>query len=138
MRTRLRRNANCRFSCIPGARLTLLQFNEIAELYPNTVLVLGHSGGEEAAVKEAIRMAADHENLYLDTACSYVWQGAIEAMVSGATARKILFGSDAYWNSMEAAVGRVALANIAEEEKRLILGENAKRIYGLRGEREWQ
>lgn len=116
----------------------ILRFSEIAKLYPETALVLGHSGGEEAAVKEAIQVAADHENIYLDTACSYVWQGAIEAMVSGATARKIVFGSDAYWNSMEAAVGRVALANITEEEKRLILGENAMRIYRLRGERAWQ
>ena len=109
----------------------IVRFHEIANLYPHTIFVLGHSGGEEAAVKEAICVAAGHENVYLDTACSYVWQGALEAMVRGATARKILYGSDAYWNSMEAAIGRVALADLPEEDKWMILGGNAKRIYRL-------
>lgn len=107
------------------------RFHQIAEDYPDTTIILGHSGGEEDAVAEAIRVAAEHANVYLDTACSYVWHGAVEAMVQGASANKILFGSDAYWNSMEAAVGRIAFANISEEDKKLILGENAKRIFGL-------
>ena len=109
----------------------LLRFHDLAAEFPRTTLILGHSGGEEAALREAIRVAANHDNVYLDTACSYVWYGAIEAMVRGATAKKVLYGSDAYWNSMEAAVGRIALADISEEEKRLILGENAKRIFHM-------
>ena len=82
-------------------------------------------------MREAICVAANHANVYLDTACSYVWYGAIEAMVRGATAEKVLYGSDAYWNSMEAAIGRIALADISEKEQRLVLGENAKRIFRI-------
>lgn len=110
----------------------VLRFEEIAARYPDTILILGHSGGEESAVRQAIRLGADYENIYLDTACSYVWYGAIEAMVKGAGAEKILYGSDAYWNSMEAAVGRILFAEISDQDKRKILGENAVRIFHLK------
>ena len=92
---------------------------------------MGHSGGEEDAARSAIEVAARHENVYLDTACSYVWYGAVEAMARGAGACKVLYGSDAYWNSMEAAVGRILLAELTDEEKRQILGLNAKRLFHL-------
>lgn len=109
----------------------VLRFDALAREYPRTAFILGHSGGEEDAVKSAIGVAARREQVYLDTACSYVWHGALEAMVRGAGAHKVLYGSDAYWNSMEAAVGRVVLAQLPDEEKRLVLGLNAKRLFDL-------
>lgn len=107
------------------------RFYEIAPQHPDTTLILGHSGGDEEPLQEAIRLAATFENIYLDIACTYVWNGAIEAMARGASAQKVLYGSDAYWNSMEASIGRVALAQITEKEKRQILGENARRIFHM-------
>jgi len=101
----------------------------LADQYPETSFLAGHSGGEAPAVHLAAKEAAKRENMYLDTACSFVWQGAIEYMTNTAGADKILYGSDAYWNSMEAAVGRVLMAEISEEEKDLILGKNALRIF---------
>ena len=62
---------------------------------------------------------------------SSVWYGAVVAMARGAGACKVLYGSDAYWNSMEAAVGRILLAELTDEEKRQILGLNAKRLFHL-------
>ena len=109
----------------------VLRFHKLAQSFPRTICILGHSGGEEDAVRSAIEVAARHENVYLDTACSYVWYGAVEAMARGAGACKVLYGSDAYWNSMEAAVGRILLAELTDEEKRQILGLNAKRLFHL-------
>ena len=101
----------------------------LADEYPGTDFIIGHSGGEENAVALATQAAAQRGNLYLDTACSFVWQGAIEHMVHVAGAKKVLFGSDASWNSMEIAIGRILYADISEEEKRLILGKNAERLF---------
>lgn len=112
------------------------RFYALARRFPQTVFILGHSGGEEDGVRNAIEVAASRENVYLDTACSYVWYGAIEAMVRGAGEKKILYGSDAYWNSMEAAVGRILLAELSEKEKRQILGLNARRLFRLGGGKE--
>ena len=109
----------------------VLRFHKLAQSFPRTIFILGHSGGEEDAARSAIEVAARHENVYLDTACSYVWYGAVEAMARGAGACKVLYGSDAYWNSMEAAVGRILLAELTDEEKRQILGLNAKRLFHL-------
>ena len=101
----------------------------LARQFQNTVFLIGHSGGEADAVKLAARRAAEYSNLYLDSACSFVWQGAIEYMASVAGAEKILYGSDAYWNSMEVAAGRILFADLPDEKKRLILGENALRVF---------
>ena len=108
----------------------VLRFHKLAQSFPRTIFILGHSGGEEDAARSAIEVAARHENVYLDTACSYVWYGAVEAMARGAGACKVLYGSDAYWNSMEAAVGRILLAELTDEERQ-ILGLNAKRLFHL-------
>lgn len=106
-------------------------FYRLAKEFPHTVFILGHSGGEEKAVAQAIQVAAKYANVYLDTACSHVWQGAIEAMVQTVGADKILYGSDASWNSMEAAVGRILFAEIPIEAKRKILGQNAARLFQI-------
>lgn len=103
--------------------------SELADRYPKTVFLLGHSGGDADATVLAAKVAADRENVFLDIACSFVWQGAIEYMVHTCGAEKILYGSDAYWNSMEVAVGRILLADITEDEKTAILGRNALRIF---------
>lgn len=105
-------------------------FDVMARRFPRTVFIIGHSGGERDASALAMTLAATHPNLYLDTACSFTYHGQIEEMVRVAGDTKILYGSDAIWNSMEAAVSRVALAAIPEESKRRILGENLLRILG--------
>lgn len=103
----------------------------LAARFPDTTFIIGHSGGEVDALVKAADAASKFDNLYLDTACSYTWYGTLGMMVKKAGARKVLFGSDAVWNCTAAAIGRVAYADITEEDKKLILGENARRIYNL-------
>lgn len=107
------------------------KMEELGTCFPETVFIMGHSGGEINALLEAADAASKYDNLYLDTACSYTWYGTLEMMIKKAGASKVLFGSDAVWNCTAAAIGRVAYADIPEEDKNLILGENAKRLYNL-------
>lgn len=106
-------------------------FNKLARDFPETDFILGHSGGELPAVLEAIKLAQKFNNVFLDTACSWMYSGLIEKMVEGAGAEKVLFGSDAVWNSTEAGIGRIMFADITDEQKRLILGMNAKKLMKL-------
>jgi len=106
-------------------------FDRLAEEFPRTRFIMAHSGGELQASLEAVKIAKDHKNLYLDVTCSWMYAGLIETMVCEADPKRIIFGSDAVWNSTEAALGRIILADIGEEEKRDIIGRNAERIFKL-------
>ena len=46
----------------------------------------------------------------------------------------MLFGTDANRTDLRTQLGRVLDAELTLQEKRLILGDNACRLYGLRGE----
>ncbi len=109
----------------------IYDMEKAAREFSGTQLIMGHSGGERDAAALAISMAARYENLWLDTTRSFVYCTEIERMVEGAGDRKVLFGSDATWNSQEAAIGRVLLADISEESKRRILGLNARKLFKL-------
>ena len=106
-------------------------FDVLASDFPRTKFILGHSGGELPAVLKATAVAARHPNLYLDTTCTWMYSGLIERMVEGAGSKKIVYGSDAVWNSMSAAVGRIVFAQITDDEKRDILGLNMKRLLEI-------
>jgi len=109
----------------------ICEMERAAEEFPKAQLIMGHSGGERDGAALAIKMAAEHENLWLDTTRSFVYCREIEHMTEGAGDGRILFGSDATWNSQEAAVGRILLADIPDESKRKILGLNAKKLFHL-------
>ncbi|HUV08001.1 MAG TPA: amidohydrolase family protein [Spirochaetia bacterium] len=109
----------------------VMHFDALAAKFPRTIFILGHSGGEVPAVLQAMKLAKKYTNLYLDTTCTWMYGGLIELMVATAGSKKILYGSDAVWNSMEAALGRILFADITEGEKRDIIGLNMKRVLGI-------
>lgn len=106
-------------------------FDEIAGQYPGLKIILGHSGGEIDAIREAAAVAQKRKNVYLDITISYNYQGLIEWLAGEAPAEKLLFGSDAAYNSQSAALGKVIYADISDEAKACILGLNMKKLLGM-------
>ncbi len=106
-------------------------FARLAGEFPSVAMVAGHAGGERDAIRRVMEAAKDQGNIYLDTACSPAWHGQIEAMVAALGDSRILYGSDAVWNSMEAALGRVLYADIPGKSKERILGANLAGILRL-------
>ena len=104
------------------------QVYEIAKKYKNMIIMIGHSGGTLEGVKAAIYVSQKTDNTYLDFTLSYNYQGLIEWMVKEAGANRILFGSDATFNSQSAALGKIIYADISDEDKLKILGKNMKNI----------
>jgi len=102
-----------------------------AERYPDATIVLGHAGGPPEGQVEAIEAAKQSDNLYLEICSSYRDRGTIERMVEGVGAQRVLFGSDMALMEPAIQVGRVLLADIPDDAKRLILGENAARVLGV-------
>lgn len=99
---------------------------KIAEQYPNVRLILGHSC--YGAWGDAIALARDCANVYLElTAAAHVY-GLIEWMCRDAGAHKVLYGTDYPWFDPMAYVGFVTYAHISDEEMRRILHGNARAL----------
>ena len=104
---------------------------EAASRYPRANFVAGHSGNIEPYRGQAILGAKENENYYLETCSTFRAPGVIEQLVREAGANRVLFGSDVPLMDPRPQLGKILTADIGEEARRLILGENARRLLKL-------
>ncbi len=102
------------------------QTRRLCEMYSNAVLFTGHSVGHLA---EVVR---DYPNLFVCT-CPFLDWGQTERFVDLYGADRLLFGSDLMDLPIAWGLGPILYARISEEDKRLILGGNLRRILAERG-----
>ena len=100
----------------------------VMKRYPRLTMILAHMAFLPAT--ETIALLKEHPNLFVDTCSSTMPFRHLEKFVREVGAHKILFGSDATYLSLGPQVAKVAFAGISEEEKLLIFGGNARRIFG--------
>ena len=111
--------------CDPSA------FAQLAAQYPTAAFIIGHAASSWEAINAACTAAAQLPNVYLDLCGSVMHYGALEHMVARVGAERILHGSDNPFLDPRPPLGRVLMARISDEQKRLILGLNAKRLFRL-------
>jgi len=99
---------------------------EIAERYPDVRLLLGHSCYGDW--DEAIRLAAEFPNVYLELTAAYHVYGLLEWMCRDAGSNKVLFGTDYPWFDPMVVVGCIVYARIDETAMRNILYNNGRRL----------
>lgn len=112
-------------------------FREVLERFPRLTLVLAHLG--QGFLEDSVDMAARYPGLFFD--CSFVVEGSAdppsisddEAVASFRRigVDRILFGSDWPWGHPLRDADRIRRLPLTEEEKRLVLHENARRVLGL-------
>jgi len=100
-----------------------------ADMFPELTFIMGHMGGDDWAT--ALRVAADRPNLYLELCSGLSPWGKLEKTVSIVGAERVLFGSDLTLLDPGYTLGLVTGAEIGERDKRMILYENAKRLFGF-------
>ena len=110
---------------------TPARFARVLETHPEVKIILGHSGGEYDGILEAIEVAKAFPNVYLDTASSRTYPGVVSMLVKEVGAERVLYGSDTPFLTPVTQVGKVVFAGITEEEKRLILGLNAAKLFRM-------
>ncbi len=106
-------------------------FEKYLKKYPEVKLILGHSGGLEGGIREAVELARIYPHVYLDIAGDILFFGLIEFLVEKSGADKVLFGSDLTMLDPRINLGRVLRAKIDLEDKGKILGLNARCVFGL-------
>jgi len=128
---------------IPAEYTRPSQYEEVLASFPKLKIVLAHMGvGADPEFPqlyqpyydEAMAMAKKHPGLYFDLSDAigaFMPDADFLHMVREVGVQRIMFGSDFPWfdpGTIAEAVKKLALG---EEEKRLVLGENAIRLYKL-------
>lgn len=98
----------------------------MAQEYPQAKLIVGHLGGG-GDWEWVIKQTAEAPTLYADTSGSVVDEGLIEMAVEQIGAERLLFACD---GSLSAGVGKIRGAQIGDNEKQGIWGENFLRLIG--------
>jgi uncharacterized protein len=102
---------------------------QLARDHPQLTVIMGHMGGTEWM--SAIRAAAQAPNLYTDMQSSIADSDKVGAAVRQLGAHKVLFGSGMIGHPLMMQKGAVLAADISDEERHLVLYENAKRLFAL-------
>lgn len=96
-----------------------------------------------ANVKDVLRLSQQYENVFFDTSIvitgyppiletnepSWVEDDIVEDVVNKVGAQRLIFGSDYPWGSPGHDLNRFLNMHITDEQKRLILGQNATRLF---------
>jgi len=110
-------------------------FVPLANDYPEVRLILAHLGcGWDGDLGHQVRaiQSCRHENTFVDTSsAASITSGLVEWAADEIGAGRILYGTDSplYFAAMQRA--RINHAEIADEEKHLILHDNAAGLLGL-------
>jgi hypothetical protein len=106
-----------------------------AELVPDVTILLAHLGtGLGLAVGEwidAIEMAKNHPNIYLETCTSITSYGQIERAVQELGSERIVFGTDSPLLDPAVMKAKITSADISAEAKQNILGKNMARLLRI-------
>jgi len=101
----------------------------LAQRHPRLPIVIAHAGGD--AWREAIEAARHTPSLYLDFAISSPERGRIERAIAALGPQRVMFGSDATLFDPLYMLSCFAEAEIAAQDRALVMGGNALRVFGL-------
>ena len=104
---------------------TPLDMAALAARHPNIPLICGHTGGDW---ERGIRSVRAHRNVYVDVAGSDPTSGFVEMAVRELGPQRVIFGSDIGGRSFASQLAKVMGANVSEDARKLILGENLKNL----------
>ena len=108
--------------CSPSA------VGKVAQAHPSVPFLLGHSGGTPGGRREAVAVARERPNIYLELCGSLLSRAEVIWMVREAGSERVLFGTDTPWLDPRIMLGKVALAGLSTEQLQLVLGENILRL----------
>ena len=105
---------------------------EAASLFPKANFIAGHAGNTALGRHQAIEACQRCPNFYVETCSTFRTPGVIEELVSEAGADRVLYGSDMPLIDPLSQIGKIITADITDGAKRLVLGENARRLLKLK------
>ncbi|MPZ82311.1 MAG: amidohydrolase family protein [Actinophytocola sp.] len=99
---------------------------ELARRHPDLRIQMAHLGG---AGKRGVAEIGPHPNIVVDTSGGDPVLGEVDHAVAQLGAERVIFGSDAPIRDPATALAKVLGTRLGEPERRLVLRENALRVY---------
>lgn len=106
--------------------LSPVDIARLAARVPAVKIIMAHLGGNW---EKALKAVAGQQNLYLDVSGGPASRGAVEGAVRSCGAARVLFGSDVPCRTIQSQLFKVYGANIPEEDRELILRQNAYELF---------
>jgi predicted TIM-barrel fold metal-dependent hydrolase len=100
---------------------------ELAGRHPKAALICGHTGGDWEL---GLRVVRASPSLVVETGGSDPTAGFVEMAVRELGPNRVLYGSDAGGRSFASQLAKVQAADIPDEARKKVLGENLKRLLG--------
>ncbi len=101
----------------------------IAKVHPKAQVILGHMGGD--TWWEGALAGREAPNLYLEVCSTYTDPPKFRAAIEAVGAERVLFGTDTTLFEISHLMGAMQDAGLTDEEYRLIMGENARKLFKL-------
>jgi predicted TIM-barrel fold metal-dependent hydrolase len=102
-----------------------------AEKFPEVSFILAHMGGYNW--EEGIAVAVQRPNTILEVCSTCTDPRKIRQAIQAVGPERVLFGTDSSLFLPEYMWGAMQDMDLSAEEYRLIMGENASRLFGLEG-----
>lgn len=109
---------------LPGES-TPMDLVALAKRHPAAKIICGHTGGDW---EQGVRAVRAQPNISVDLGGGDPVAGITEMAVRELGAERVLYGSDAPGRSFASQLAKVHGAKVSDENKRLILGANLKRL----------
>lgn len=106
----------------------------LSSSYPAVRFIIAHTGFWDARREFAYAgVIRQHSNVFVELAYSNIYYGALDRLVVELGASKVLFGSDCVLHDQAYQLGRVVYSRLSNDDQRLILGENMRRLLASGG-----
>jgi len=106
-------------------------FGNLADIYPEAKIILGHMGhGHIVYINAAIEVAKKHENVILETSAMPMHSKIKEAVLEVGEHR-VIYGSDTPFGHPAFEIKKVEIAGLTEKQLDMVLEQNTRRIFRL-------
>lgn len=111
-----------------ASRCSPTMIGEVARRHPGFPILIGHCGAYDSwtMLDEAIDVALEHEEVYLEISAMARFYGVLEHIVGRLGPDKVVFGSDAPFHDWTAEVAHVACAKLDDDVKARIFGQTMR------------
>ncbi|MBS7624535.1 amidohydrolase [Candidatus Bathyarchaeota archaeon] len=106
-------------------------FSNLAEVYPDVTIILGHMGhGHIVYINGSIDVARKHENIILETSAMPMHRKIKEA-VEKVGEDRVIYGSDMPFGHPSFEIRKVEVSGLSEKQIEMVLSVNARKIFRL-------